>query len=165
MATFAEYLADVAAGMVSCDWPIFVATSFDQQVVVDDTIDPGQATVGDGAAPVFSEYTARRFLDHQCVYTTRPASAERLTIGRRSGNDYRLGHASVSGSHAALIPGPGGAVQIVDTDSRNGTFVSNRQLEPGVPADVPPNALLHFGSAGFYWVEPQMARTLARVAR
>ena len=61
MATFEEYLAEVAAGRESCDWPVFVAASL--QLELGEGLPDG--TLSTGAEPIFTEHTARRFLDHR----------------------------------------------------------------------------------------------------
>jgi hypothetical protein len=52
---------------------------------------------------------------------------DRLTIGRRPGNDLRLPHGSVSGSHAALVL-DGSTWFVEDLGSRNGTLVNGRKI-------------------------------------
>ena len=71
----------------------------------------------------------------------------------------------MSGSHAELVPPTDGNYSIVDTDSRNGTFVGTIRLATGTPMTIVANALIQFGSASFYWVEPAMVQTLARTSR
>ncbi len=51
---------------------------------------------------------------------------DRLTVGRRQGNDLRLPHPSVSGKHAAFVRAGAGWV-LEDLGSRNGIVVNGRR--------------------------------------
>lgn len=53
--------------------------------------------------------------------------AEKTTIGRVDGNSFPVAHASVSGHHCELLL-RGEEVWVKDLNSRNGTFINNRQI-------------------------------------
>lgn len=55
---------------------------------------------------------------------------EQLTIGRGPDNDIVLDHVSLSGSHA-VIRNLGGAFQVNDLDSTNGTFLNGQPVSEG----------------------------------
>jgi predicted component of type VI protein secretion system len=56
-----------------------------------------------------------------------PLERDRLSIGRRAGNDVCLPYPAVSGEHAAVVPVTAGAV-IEDLGSTNGTFVNGKRV-------------------------------------
>lgn len=56
---------------------------------------------------------------------------EQLTIGRAPENDLPLDHVSLSGSHAVLV-NLGGAFQVQDLGSTNGTFVNGDAVSEAV---------------------------------
>lgn len=162
MVSLADYLAEIAAGRQSCEWPAFVATSKD--VDLGKTADVETTLTAVGHAPVFSRRTANQFMDLPCVFALRPTDGLRLSVGRSRDNDYRITHQSVSGSHAELVIAGADDYQIVDLSSRNGTFVETERITPGEPALMHGNSLVRFGDANFYVIAPEMAAILARMS-
>ena len=59
---------------------------------------------------------------------------QRVTVGRHPHNDIVITHPAVSGQHAALTV-TGGAVQVEDLGSTNGTFVNGQRIERHTLAD------------------------------
>jgi hypothetical protein len=57
-----------------------------------------------------------------------------LTIGRDTSHKIVLVHPSVSATHAQLTVGP--ELSLLDTKSRNGTFVNGKQVKGAVPLQV-----------------------------
>jgi hypothetical protein len=55
-----------------------------------------------------------------------PLDRERLTVGRRSGNDVCLPYVAVSAAHAAFVTTPAGVV-IEDLGSTNGTMINGKR--------------------------------------
>ena len=53
--------------------------------------------------------------------------AEKSTIGRVEGNSFPVAHASVSSHHCEVLL-RGEEVLVKDLNSRNGTFINNRQV-------------------------------------
>lgn len=69
-----------------------------------------------------------------------PLDRDRVTVGRRAGNDVCLPYPAVSGSHAAFVTGPTGVV-LEDLGSTNGTIVNEKRtakqiLRPGDLIDI-----------------------------
>lgn len=75
-------------------------------------------------------------------------------IGRRDGNDYKIDHTSVSGTHCeVIVDSMGGRVK--DLGSINGTFVDDTQVQEAV---LLPGQMLRLGEVVMrYGVEPQPA--------
>jgi DNA-binding NtrC family response regulator len=73
-----------------------------------------------------------------------PGSGE-VRIGRANDSDVRIGHASVSRSHAILTVGP--RLRIRDVGSANGTRVADRKIEPGIDAEVAVGESIAVGAA------------------
>lgn len=65
-----------------------------------------------------------------------PPEAGSYTIGRNAENDFAVEHSSISGVHARFEVSGENGIDLVDCDSRNGTFVNGerierREVEPG----------------------------------
>lgn len=56
-----------------------------------------------------------------------PLDRERMTVGRRTGNDLCLPYPAVSGKHAVVVTLPTGSV-LEDLGSTNGTFVNGKRV-------------------------------------
>jgi pSer/pThr/pTyr-binding forkhead associated (FHA) protein len=67
-----------------------------------------------------------------------------FTIGRASDNQLVLDDLQVSSYHAKIYL-TGARYSIVDLDSLNGTFVSDRRLTPNTPYSLHPNERIRFG--------------------
>lgn len=95
-----------------------------------------------------------------CPIEKRPGANEFtmfVTIGRAPNNDIVLASQDVSKFHGYLTRS-GGAWQLYDGKSRNGTFVDEARLEPGKPHALELNALIRFGGLPARFVD---AATLA----
>jgi two-component system response regulator AtoC len=66
-----------------------------------------------------------------------------LTIGRSSGCDVRIDHASVSRKHAVLHLGA--QVRVEDAGSANGTRIAGKTLTSGAPVAVAPGEVIEIG--------------------
>src|SRR5438105_891484 len=66
-----------------------------------------------------------------------------LTIGRSSGCDVRIDHASVSRKHAVLHLGP--TIRVEDAGSANGTRVGGKTATSGAPLAVVPGEVIEVG--------------------
>ncbi|MGH8011337.1 MAG: FHA domain-containing protein [Candidatus Binataceae bacterium] len=81
---------------------------------------------------------------------TRPSqwaiSKSESTIGSAAGNDLVISDSTVSRRHA-LITRRGGLVQIIDTNSSNGTFVNGRRV--AAPVDLKNGDEIRLGNARF----------------
>jgi hypothetical protein len=71
--------------------------------------------------------------------------ADRISIGRARNCDVVLRHSSVSKLHAQIRLQPDGELELVDCDSRNGTFIEGTRLEAKVPRKLSPGAHVAFG--------------------
>lgn len=69
-----------------------------------------------------------------------------VSIGRGGGNDLKIDHISVSGSHAILECIGHNGVEVVDCDSSNGTFVNGLKV---TRHPIKPGDHLRFASAEF----------------
>ena len=67
-----------------------------------------------------------------------------ITIGRTENNDVVLRHEEVSRFHA-YVQDAGGALSLVDADSKNGTWVNGLKLLPSKPQPLPATAVIKFG--------------------
>jgi len=70
-----------------------------------------------------------------------------VVIGREDAADLVIQDPEISRRHAALRPGPGGAVLVEDLGSSNGTFVDGRQITE--PVTLTPGAKLQMGDSVF----------------
>src|SRR4051794_28877340 len=77
-----------------------------------------------------------------------------VVIGRSGGATARLGHPTVSRTHATLTRA-GGGLAVEDHDSRFGTFVNGARVRV---AALRPGDRVQFGSAVAYRVEPGRLR-------
>lgn len=88
-------------------------------------------------------------LKHLQSGTVRPVPA-RLVVGRAPGSSLHLDDHRVSGQHATIV-WTGGAWEVRDLGSRNGTFVDGERLDPGVSVSVGAGSKLAFGIADDVW--------------
>ncbi len=77
------------------------------------------------------------------------------TVGRSSDCDIRLGHSSVSRSHASITV-DGGHVTVRDLGSRNGTFVGGEATSGAV--EVSPGQEIEFAGVGMELVDRDASR-------
>jgi eukaryotic-like serine/threonine-protein kinase len=73
-----------------------------------------------------------------------PLKTGQMIIGRSRENDISLDDAKISRRHAR-IEYDGKDVRVVDLDSKNGTFMGDGKLLPGVPEPWPADKVLHVG--------------------
>ncbi|HEX5752971.1 MAG TPA: FHA domain-containing protein [Archangium sp.] len=74
----------------------------------------------------------------------------RCLVGRSRTSSLRLTDSRVSGEHASLY-WDGDSWLVRDLGSRNGTFLENQHLQPGLPLPLKPAALLAFGNQEDPW--------------
>ena len=67
-----------------------------------------------------------------------------ITIGRTENNDVVLRHEEVSRFHA-YVQEASGVLNLVDADSKNGTWVNGLRLMASKPQPLPPTASIKFG--------------------
>src|SRR5687768_9887897 len=71
-----------------------------------------------------------------------------VTVGRSSGADINIDHKGVSRMHAFFMRDPKTKKwRVSDATSRNGTFVDNVRITPGIWVDVPDRVIIGFGNA------------------
>ncbi len=80
-----------------------------------------------------------------------PLDRDRVTVGRRAGNDVCLPYPAVSGSHAVFVVGPAGVV-VEDLGSTNGTAVNGQRtakhmLQDGDRIDIGRQTLVYLADA------------------
>jgi hypothetical protein len=99
-------------------------------------------------APADIEYLARvsrpGIESHEVSLFLTPGG-RRLSVGRGSDNDLRLGHSSVSKVHAALRMKSDGTIVLADTGSTNGTFLNGRRMAYGEAWSLEDGDVLGFG--------------------
>ena len=78
------------------------------------------------------------------VLTFRPGG-RRINVGRVTGNDLQLEHASVSKIHAALVMNREGTLLVADTGSTNGTFINGRRIAYGEARQIEDGDIVSFG--------------------
>src|ERR1041385_2006866 len=78
------------------------------------------------------------------VLTFRPGG-RRINVGRVTGNDLQLEHASVSKIHAALVMNREGTLLVADTGSTNGTFINGRRISYGEARQIEDGDVGRFG--------------------
>jgi FHA domain len=69
----------------------------------------------------------------------------RINVGRVTGNELRLEHASVSKIHAALVMNREGTLLVADTGSTNGTFINGRRIAYGEARQIEDGDVVSFG--------------------
>lgn len=69
----------------------------------------------------------------------------RLNVGRVTGNDLILDHASVSKVHAALVMNNEGTLLVADTGSTNGTYINGRRISYGEARQIVDGDVVSFG--------------------
>ena len=79
------------------------------------------------------------------VRATRSSSTE-ITVGRVPAMDVCVPDRSISRLHAVFAPLGDGRYRLEDKDSRNGTFIARKQLEPGRPMIVRSGQTVQFGN-------------------
>jgi predicted component of type VI protein secretion system len=87
-----------------------------------------------------------------CAYLPENVPA---IIGRGADADIRVGDRFVSRKHAELC-WKNGVFLIRDLVSTNGTFVERVRLNGSQPREIADGAVIHFGSAGFYFCVGQV---------
>src|SRR5947209_7571421 len=76
--------------------------------------------------------------------TFRPGG-RRINVGRVTGNELQLEHASVSKVHAALVMNREGTLLVADTGSTNGTFINGRRISYGEARHIEDGDVVSFG--------------------
>ncbi len=71
-----------------------------------------------------------------------------ITLGRTQNNDVVVADTSISKFHAFFRVGPA-LVEVADAGSRNGTFVSDKRLEPKVMTRLRPGEYVRFARLSF----------------
>ena len=78
------------------------------------------------------------------IKRTKPLAGRGLSIGRGEDNDLMLAYAAISRNHAQ-ITFDAGRYYVTDLNSANGTYLSNKKLEPSVPTVWTPGQPLRIG--------------------
>lgn len=78
---------------------------------------------------------------------------EAVTIGRSLTNDVHIDHRSVSRFHAFLRRNEADQWIVIDSGSRNGTFVDGVRLEPKESRSVRSGSVLRFGQVQLQFVD------------
>ena len=86
-----------------------------------------------------------------------------VTIGHAENNDVVVRHPLVSRFHAYVQQQANRKRFLVDTGSKNGTWLDGQRLVPSRPAELPSFAVLRLGQLELTYLEPeQLAGWLAR---
>ena len=96
---------------------------------------------------MIQEGYARAIKPQSKVFTVAKRTATfpgKISIGRAKNTDIVIPDGDLSKLHA-LIALEGGRYRISDADSKNGTFVNGRRLEPGEVREVKDDDLVWFG--------------------
>lgn len=82
------------------------------------------------------------------VYPVRASSssATEITVGRVPAMNVCIPDRSISRLHAVFTPMGDGRYRLEDKDSRNGTFLARKQLDPGQPLIVRSGQTVQFGN-------------------
>jgi adenylate cyclase len=83
-------------------------------------------------------------------------------VGRSDECDLVLPLKSVSKQHARLTPTPGGAWELEDLGSRNGTLVDGQPLSPGERGALADGSQLWFGAYRALFLGPAGVQRLLR---
>ncbi len=75
-----------------------------------------------------------------------------MSIGRADGNDFLLNHTSISESHARLDTSDVNSVELIDCNSRNGTFVNGVRI---TRKDIQPGDVVKFAYLAYRLVESE----------
>ena len=78
-----------------------------------------------------------------------------LVLGRGKEVDLVVPARLVSREHASFDLATGGAWTLADLESRNGTFLEDRRLEPAVPARLSDGAKVKFGDVEMTFLSPE----------
>lgn len=79
-------------------------------------------------------------------------------IGRSAKCDIVISHEGISRQHCQ-VDVTDGEVYITDLDSRNGVFIEDKKIEPGVKTHYPLYLILSFGAVQSMEIELQIPRT------
>lgn len=79
-------------------------------------------------------------------------------IGRSAKSDIVISHEGISRKHCQ-IDVTDGEVYVTDLDSRNGVFIGDKKIEPGVRTHYPLYLILSFGSVQSMEIELQIPRS------
>lgn len=77
-----------------------------------------------------------------------------IGVGRTPNLDICIPRHGISKFHAYFSVGEGGAYQLTDKDSKNGTFVSGTRLTQGVPVPVSNSTEVRFAAHVFRFMQP-----------
>lgn len=84
----------------------------------------------------------------------RPGSAQ-VTVGRGSDCDVPVNDGTLSLLHLVFMRSSDGLWTVRDANSRNGTFVGGRRLEPGKPAVLQDSDQIRAAQVVFTYATPQ----------
>jgi pSer/pThr/pTyr-binding forkhead associated (FHA) protein len=99
------------------------------------------------------------------VRADRAADAGRkIFLGRTAGTAVTVNDRSVSKVHLEFVYQVGGRWQIVDKNSRNGTFINDERLKPGVKTDLKSWDTLQVGRIRLIFMAPRDLREALRSA-
>lgn len=88
-----------------------------------------------------------------------------VTIGRSRKCDIRVESESVSKRHASItLNREEGAYFLIDTESRNGTFINGQKIVPNQKTDLWSGAYVSFGDAVFVFLDAPTLRKLSRMS-
>jgi hypothetical protein len=93
-----------------------------------------QTVVADASSPKLG--VAAGLEVQEIVKSARSPYADRISIGRARNCDIVIRHGSISKLHAHFFVRAGGALELVDLESQNGTTVNHRRLSPNTPVPV-----------------------------
>lgn len=87
-----------------------------------------------------------------------------VTIGRSRKCDIRVENESVSKRHATIaLDRDEGVYCLIDTDSRNGTYVNGRKIAPNQKTNLMSGTYVSFGEAVFVFLDAPTLRKISRM--
>jgi hypothetical protein len=108
---------------------------------------PGRRPPTDLVLPMLRGREGEGARSQHWVYPIRRKTGDgEITVGRVGTTDICLPDKSISRLHAVFERVADGRYRLFDKNSRNGTFVARRQLEPGSGVVVPPRQTVQFGN-------------------
>lgn len=74
-----------------------------------------------------------------------------ITVGRSSSNDVIINDSLVSRTHCQIIQDDNGNYRLIDTNSKNGTFVNGRQIGRNAETRLNKNDIIRIGKTTLPW--------------